>query len=73
MTFVPLTTASVIRAIYDLGDRHGGRWPTVPDIAGYLRSDEPEVRACLRELRAQRLFTDRRRKGRTVWMPWREA
>jgi hypothetical protein len=67
------SNGSVISAIYHLGDRHQRTWPTAADIARYLEADESQVLACLRALRSQRLFRDRRRKGQRVWMPWGEA
>lgn len=67
------TNAMVIRAIYDLGDRYSPTWPTAARIASFLEVDEEDVRACLRDLRSRRLFRDRRRKGKTVWVPWEEA
>lgn len=65
-----ISAGTVIRAIRDLGDR--GTWPTPAEIASYLEADEETVRAHLRELRRQRLFVDRTRDRRRVWMPWNE-
>lgn len=63
-----ITAATVIRAINDLGSR--GSWPTPAEIADYLKADEDDVRLHLRQLRSQRLYVDRSRNRRRVWMPW---
>jgi hypothetical protein len=65
----------VIRAIYDLQRREGPQsvWPTAERIADYLRAPVGDVLARLRDLKGERLFTDRRRKGERVWMPWSET
>jgi hypothetical protein len=68
-----VSNGNVISAIYHLGDRHQRTWPTAADIARHLKADESQVLTCLRDLRAQRLMRDRRRKGQRVWMPWEEA
>lgn len=65
-----ISAAAVIRAARDIGAR--GSWPTPTEIADHLEADEKAVRTQLRELRTERLFRDRRRNGRTVWMPWGE-
>jgi hypothetical protein len=67
--------ATVIRAIHDLRRQEGARsiWPTANQIAAYLRAPTEDVAACLEELKAERIFTDRRRKGERVWMPWSET
>lgn len=63
-----ISAAAVIRAINDLGAR--GAWPTPAEIADYLKAGEDEVRLHLRQLRSQRLYIDRSRNRRRVWMPW---
>lgn len=72
-----INTRTVISAVWQLGYRHGAsvgdhrsRWPTETEIAEYLNVDVAIVRPLLRELRDNRLFRDRRRQGRRVWMPW---
>jgi DNA-binding IscR family transcriptional regulator len=69
---VGINTRIVISAVWAL---HGGRseWPTVADIAAHLETDEKVVRPLLRELKASRIFRDRRRRGETVWGPWDPA
>jgi hypothetical protein len=67
-----LRSATVIRAVHELGDRTNG-WPTAERIADYLRAPTGDVLALLRDLKAARIVTDRRRKGQRVWMPWSEA
>lgn len=68
-----ITGASVIRAIYNLGDRGQHTWPTAAKLARYLEADEAQVLEHLRELRTGRIMRDRQRKGQRVWMPWEEA
>lgn len=62
-----ISSHAVMRAVYDLGR---SKWPTAPEIAAYLETDETEVRAKLLDLKRQRIFRDRRRHNRRVWMPW---
>lgn len=72
MTLDPdISTASVIGAAYEAHRR--GRWPTIEEIADYLETDAETVRALLLDARRRRLFRDRRRDGKRVWMPWGEA
>lgn len=62
----------VISAVWQLYDRHG-EWRTSADIAKYLEHDEKIVRRALSQLKAKRIFRDRQRSGRKVWMPWEQA
>lgn len=57
----------VISAVWEL---HRGGWPTSDEIAAYLKVPADDVLSCLRDLKALRIFKDRRRKGRQVWGPW---
>lgn len=63
--------SAVIRAVHHL---HGsGRWPTVDEIAAHLETSNSAVTTALRELKRRRIFRDRTREKRRVWMPWGEA
>ena len=66
---VEISTSTVVRAAYELHTRFG-HWPSSGDLAEYLQAKEGTVRARLLELRRARLFRDRQRDGRRVWMPW---
>jgi Mn-dependent DtxR family transcriptional regulator len=61
----------VIRAVWELHDR--GTATTVEAIAKYLEVPESEVREELNALKANRIFDQRMRKGKRVWLPWVEA
>jgi hypothetical protein len=63
---------AVIRAVHTLHSRTGN-WPTLADVADYLETTEEDARRCLLELRRSRLFRDRQRGGKRVWMPWSES
>jgi DNA-directed RNA polymerase specialized sigma subunit len=66
---VQATGAMVMRAIYDL-EKRLGRWPTAQEIAEYLKVAREEVRPILGDLHNARLFKERQRNGRKVWLPW---
>lgn len=72
MTTANIDSRTVMNAIWRLHDR-ARRWPTVAEIADYLEVDEKIVRPLLRELKSARLYRDRQRDNRRVWMPWDEA
>lgn len=66
-----INTRTVMRAVWDL---HGhGAWPTVAKISAYLEAPESDVRPLLTQLKARRIFKDRRRNNETVWGPWDPA
>jgi len=64
-----LSTTRVMSAIYECKGRLG-RWATSAEIASYLEVPVKDVRPLLAELRVKRLFRDRQRDNRKVWMPW---
>lgn len=64
-----VTNRMVLGAVWDL---HRAQWPTADEVADYLKVPVADVRRCLRELKAARIFKDRRRKGRQVWGPWND-
>lgn len=66
----PITTTAVMHAVYTLGRNRHPTWPTAQEIADWLEAPEPEVLGILRDLKGQRLFRDRTRQKRRVWMPW---
>lgn len=67
----PVSSGAVIRAVWELHDRQAPA--TVEAIAKYLEVPESEVREELGALKANRIFDERQRKGKRVWLPWAEA
>jgi hypothetical protein len=68
-----ISAARVISAVHHLGDRYSRTWPTEREIARHLDADEGDVRTCLHELWAERMFRPRVRGGRRCWSPWDAA
>lgn len=69
MTAAEINTRTVISAVWSLHSARA-RWPTAAEVAVYLEAPEADIRKLLRELKAARLFRDRRRSNRVVWGPW---
>jgi hypothetical protein len=67
-----VSTGTVMRAAYNF-EHNTGRWPTREDLVVQLAATDAAVRAALLELRRQRIFRDRIRRGERCWMPWDEA
>lgn len=61
--------STVIRAIHEL-QRRTTEWPTAEGIADFLEVPVADVRRHLQTLRRKRIFDDRQRRGKRVWMPW---
>ncbi len=70
-----INARTVISAVWalNLGPTSRYPWPTAEHIAKHLKTEEAVVLGHLRDLKAQRLMKDRRRKGERVWMPWSEV
>jgi len=62
-------TRAVISAVWYL-HRDLDRGPTATEIATYLKFAESDVLTALRDLKDQRIFTDRRTKAGRIWEPW---
>lgn len=67
-----IRAAAVISAVYALHERHGD-WPTAEAIADYLEVNVRLVLPHLHGLKDERIFRDRRRRGKRAWMPWGES
>lgn len=70
---MPASRQRVIGAIYELAGRHNGRWPTMLEIADYLEEPPHLIGEHLQHLKRTKLFRDRWRQKRNVWMPWEQA
>jgi DNA-binding transcriptional regulator GbsR (MarR family) len=70
MEKVDVTSAMVIRGLYDCLRRSGREPVTAAEIAMHLEVGEREVGRRLRELKSKRIVRDYMRKGRRVWEPW---
>jgi hypothetical protein len=64
-----ISTTTVIGAMYQLKTAYG-RWASAQEIADYLEVDRRVIAPLLAGLRDRRVFRDRQRDGRKVWMPW---
>ena len=68
----PISAKTVIRAIGDLTDRTG-QGPTTEDLAKYLECAAGDLRPALLSLRSQRIYRQRQRQGRKVWLRWSDG
>jgi DNA-binding XRE family transcriptional regulator len=68
-----ISTRTVMTAVFTLHDRDRPNWPTAERVAEYLRVSTDDVLPLLRELKRKRIFMDRQRRGKRVWMSWSEA
>jgi hypothetical protein len=66
-----MNTRTIIRAVHELASR--GTPTTLANIARYLRAPELEVKSRLSELKRERIFDVRQRKGERVWLPWEDV
>lgn len=67
-----ISSQRVIGAVYELASRQS-RWPTLTEIAAYLQCKPDVVADHLNTLKRKRLFRDRQRDRRRVWMPWEQT
>jgi DNA-directed RNA polymerase specialized sigma subunit len=65
-------TKACLRAVYELRDRHQ-RPPTAEEVSNYLQTTTETALRQLRELKRERIFDDRRRQSKRVWMLWADA